>query len=49
MVRRIGRRPNEAARFLAETPETWLKAYAPGKLKAKRLALLTGMKGTVNG
>jgi hypothetical protein len=31
--------------FLAEDAEDWLKKYAPGKLRAKRLKLYTGMDG----
>jgi phosphatidylserine/phosphatidylglycerophosphate/cardiolipin synthase-like enzyme len=43
-----GQGPDESARFLAETPKGWLEKYAPGKLKAKRLKVLTGMKGITN-
>ena len=31
--------------FLAEESKDWIKKYAPGKLRAKRLNLYTGMKG----
>ncbi len=31
--------------FLAENSKDWLKKYAPGKLRAKRLKLYTGMEG----
>lgn len=33
--------------FLAEKPEKWLKKYAPGKLRTKRVQLYTKMKGAV--
>jgi phosphatidylserine/phosphatidylglycerophosphate/cardiolipin synthase-like enzyme len=41
--------PDESARFLCETSKEWLDRYAPGKLKAKRLKVYTGMRGTVKG
>jgi phosphatidylserine/phosphatidylglycerophosphate/cardiolipin synthase-like enzyme len=42
-----GQSPNTGeSLFLAET-DAWLKKYAPGKLKAKRLALYTEMDGAV--
>ena len=31
--------------FLDETGKEWLKKYAPGKLRAKRVAVYTAMKG----
>ncbi|HXK40280.1 MAG TPA: phospholipase D-like domain-containing protein, partial [Candidatus Paceibacterota bacterium] len=34
--------------FLDETGKNWLKKYAPGKLRAKRLELYAGMKGLTN-
>jgi phosphatidylserine/phosphatidylglycerophosphate/cardiolipin synthase-like enzyme len=37
--------PADAPQFLKERPEQWLKAYAPGKLKDKRVQLLASMKG----
>jgi len=40
--------PDDSARFLAETPKEWLEKYAPGKLKAKRLKVFTGMEGITN-
>lgn len=40
-----GQSPDESALFLAETSKEWLAKYAPGKLKAKRLKVFTGMKG----
>jgi dihydrofolate reductase len=39
------RSSQESELFLKETPKEWLEKYAPGKLKAKRLKLFTGMKG----
>jgi hypothetical protein len=41
---RAGHEPDGASLFLAET-DAWLAKYAPGKLRAKGLALYTGMKG----
>lgn len=37
--------PASAPQFLKEKPEEWLADYRPGKLKAKRVAALAGMKG----
>lgn len=37
--------PEDSELFLKETSEGWLQKYAPGKLKAKRLKVFTGMKG----
>lgn len=45
MTESTGQRPDESARFLAETPKEWLEKYAPGKLKAKRLKMFPRMKG----
>ncbi len=36
---------SEASLFLREKADEWLANYAPGKLRAKRLALYTGMQG----
>ena len=41
-----GRKPDDASLFLAES-DAWIGKYAPGKLRAKRLNLYTGMKGAV--
>lgn len=37
--------PENAPQFLKETPQEWLADYAPGKLKAKRVAALARMRG----
>jgi phosphatidylserine/phosphatidylglycerophosphate/cardiolipin synthase-like enzyme len=43
-----GRKPNpEAAVFLSEKPEEWLKKYQPGKLRTKRLQLFAQMDGAI--
>ena len=42
-----GKKPDDASLFLVETDQ-WIDKYAPGKLRAKRLALYTGMKGAVS-
>lgn len=39
-----GRASRSARQFLSETPEDWLKDYAPNKLKAKRVDQYVGMK-----
>jgi phosphatidylserine/phosphatidylglycerophosphate/cardiolipin synthase-like enzyme len=36
---------DDAELFLAEKPKDWLKKYAPGKLRAKRLKVYTSMIG----
>jgi hypothetical protein len=39
-------RPSEESElFLKETPKEWLQKYAPGRLKAKRLQVITSMTG----
>ena len=43
------KQPDEASLFLDETAKVWLTKYVPGKLKAKRLAIYTGMKGFTTG
>ena len=44
----LRRRPAQGASlFLDETGKEWLEKYAPGKLRAKRLAIYAGMKHTV--
>ena len=42
------RSPEESELFLKETPEEWLPKYGPGRLKAKRLQVLTSMMGITN-
>ena len=42
-----GQPVSDANLFLDETGKQWVKKYAPGKLRAKRLALYAGMKGAV--
>ncbi|HTX69282.1 MAG TPA: phospholipase D-like domain-containing protein [Thermoleophilia bacterium] len=37
--------PARSALFLGETPDEWLKKYAPGTLRTKRVMLLTKMQG----
>ncbi|OGP59813.1 MAG: hypothetical protein A2162_01470 [Deltaproteobacteria bacterium RBG_13_52_11b] len=39
------RSPEESELFLKETPGEWLPKYGPGRLKAKRLQVLTSMMG----
>ena len=43
-----GEPPDDSARFLSETPE-WLEKFVPGKLRAKRLEVYTGMQGFTPG
>ena len=43
----VGQPVADANLFLDETGKQWVKNYAPGKLRAKRLNLYTTMKRTV--
>ena len=38
--------PKNAPQFLKEAPEEWLRDYAPGKLRTKRVAAFASMQGT---
>jgi hypothetical protein len=42
-----GQPVSDANLFLDETGKEWQKKYAPGKLRAKRVALYASMKGTL--
>jgi phosphatidylserine/phosphatidylglycerophosphate/cardiolipin synthase-like enzyme len=42
-----GFEPDKASLFLDETGKEWIKKYAPGKLRTKRVAIYAAMKGKV--
>jgi phosphatidylserine/phosphatidylglycerophosphate/cardiolipin synthase-like enzyme len=41
----LGKKPDDASLFLDETGKEWIKKYAPGTLRAKRIAFYSAMTG----